>query len=184
MSPAGQVSERLRFLQIDTTTSSDLLEFRPVLTAGIDEILGRFYTYVKQQPNLSKLFGSDQNIERVRATQKAHWLALFEGRFDDAYVERVRRIGKAHERMNLEPRWYIGGYCFALNEIMSLALRHYRRKPERRASVTQSINRAVLLDMDLAISVYIDEGKLSFTRQLNTLAGEFDSTVKKVVESV
>jgi methyl-accepting chemotaxis protein len=63
-------------------------------------------------------------------------------------------------------------------------VRHYRRKPERLAAVLQSINKAVLLDMDFAISIYIEEGKATFSRQLHTLADDLESTVKKVVDAV
>ena len=30
-------------------------------------------------------------------------------------VDSVRRIGAAHNRLGLEPQWYIGGYAFITN---------------------------------------------------------------------
>lgn len=50
------------------------------------------------------MFGGDANIARARSAQATHWLGIFEGKFDDRYVERARRIGKTHEGIGLEQR--------------------------------------------------------------------------------
>ncbi|WP_439375687.1 protoglobin domain-containing protein [Bradyrhizobium sp. PMVTL-01] len=34
---------------------------------------------------------------------------LFSGRFDEEHIRGVRNIGLAHNKIGLEPRWYIGG---------------------------------------------------------------------------
>ncbi|MGO8919215.1 MAG: protoglobin domain-containing protein [Stellaceae bacterium] len=184
MSQETYKEERLRFLNIDDSTRAALAEFRPVLEQNVQQVLGKFYDHVARYPKLVAMFGGQSNIARARAAQAVHWLGIFEGKFDDAYVERVRRIGKTHEKIGLEPRWYIGGYSLAMGELMSLAVQQYRRKPEKLAAVLQSMVKALFLDMDYAISIYIEEGKVNFQKQLNTLAESFESSVKGVVEQV
>lgn len=97
--------ERLRFLRIDAEARGALAEFRPVLEQNIQKVLGKFYDHVGGFANLVAVFGGESGIARARAAQAVHWLGIFEGKFDDAYVERVRRIGKAHEKIGLELRW-------------------------------------------------------------------------------
>jgi methyl-accepting chemotaxis protein len=176
--------ERLNFLKIDSTTSACLAEFRPKIADAVDGVLGRFYDHVERLPNLAALFTSPAIKSHARDAQKSHWLSMFEGKFDEAYVERVQRIGKTHERIGLEPRWYIGGYAMALAELMAVAVNTYRKKPEKLVAVQQAMIKVILLDMDYAISVYIDEGKKNFNDKLNTLADSLETSVKAVADKV
>src|SRR5690606_15380176 len=83
-----------------------------------------------------------------------HWAKLFSGRFDADYFESVRRIGSVHNRIGLEPRWYIGGYNYILARLAELVVRRHRFSARRQADVLKAVTTAVMLDMDVAISVY------------------------------
>ena len=174
---------RLGFLSIDDATRNALREFQPLLAPDIDAILEAFYQHMNRTPDLAKVFAG-HSIEHARRMQKAHWLNnVFSGRYDEEYFQQVTRIGQAHARIGLEPRWYMAGYCLVLNRLVQLATRHYRKKPERLAQVVAAINQAVFLDMDLAISVYIEATKHK-ARALNIRADEFESQVSGMVNMV
>jgi methyl-accepting chemotaxis protein len=185
MSLDSNRDERLRFLEVDNATRAALAEFRPILEQNIQTVLGKFYGHIGRYPDLMAMFGGEAGITRARTAQADHWLAMFKGSFDDAYVERARRIGRAHERIGLKPQWYIGGYAFAMQELMALAVARYRRKPDALVACLQAIVKALLLDMDYAISVYIEVDKLNMQRQqFNALAGTFEKSVQTVVDDV
>jgi methyl-accepting chemotaxis protein len=105
-----------------------------------------------RQPQLSKLIGTQQS--RLVAAQMQHWGRLFSGSFDESYVEGIRRIGLVHNKIGLEPRWYIGGYAFLVNELIGALSKKYRFKGAALARKLSVVNRVVMLDMDFAISVY------------------------------
>ncbi|MFA7430552.1 MAG: globin-coupled sensor protein [Rhodospirillaceae bacterium] len=176
---------RLSFLQIDEPTKAALREFRVVLEPHIDSILEQFYGYVKQYPQIATLFTSGPSMDHARRMQRQHWMTnVFNGDFGDAYIEQVTIIGRTHERVGLEPRWYIGAYCFTLNKLVGLIQHHYRKKPERAAQVVQAVNKALLLDMDLAISVYIQTARETAAKTLSEHAGVFENEVHGMVEIV
>jgi len=180
----ANTAERLEFLNVDQATRAALVEFRPVLEQHVQAVLGKFYDHLMRYSDLVKMFGGEANIARARGAQANHWLGIFEGKFDPAYVERVRRIGKTHERIGLEPRWYIGGYALAMGELMAIAVKHYEGQPDKLTQALQSMVKALFLDMDFAISIYIEEGKINFAKQLNALADGFEASVKGVVQTV
>lgn len=97
------------------------------------------------------MIGSD--IPRLKTAQGSHWARLFNGRFDHEYMQGVRTIGLIHNKIGLEPRWCIGGYNFVLSQLSTLAVRRYRWKPNHLSAVLTALNSAVMLDMDIAISV-------------------------------
>ncbi|MBI1208123.1 MAG: chemotaxis protein [Azospirillum sp.] len=180
------IDERLAFLKIDEQTKANLREFNQVLTPKIDSYLDEFYDYLRTHRATATLLNSPERVAHARARQKQHWLRnVFSGVFDETYMHQVRAIGTAHQRIGMEPRWYLGAYCLMLNKLVELAVSHYRRKPERLAQVLQSINKAVTLDMDLATSVYADLNVAALiTKELGGTAERFEREVKGVVQAV
>jgi chromosome segregation ATPase len=143
---------RLKFMSIDVETSRLLAGFWPAVEPVLPALLDDFYRHVTQIPELAKMLGTD--VARLKQMQGAHWGKLLSGRFDDAYFASVRTIGLVHERIGLEPRWYIGGYNFVLGRLTALAVKAHRWSPTKAATLVAAVNGAVLLDMDIAISVY------------------------------
>lgn len=176
---------RIRFMEITPETGALLRGFWKVVEPELSTILDAFYKHVGAVPSLAKMVG-DQ-IPRLKAAQKAHWERLFSGRFDDAYVNGVRTIGMTHNRIGLEPRWYIGGYNLVLTRLIQLAIRTYRFSPKKLAAVAAAVNSAVMLDMDFAISVY-QEAMLNERQKrqdgVNGAIQDFDSTMKTVLQTI
>ena len=176
--------DRLRFLKLDDQAGAAAKQFLPVLEAELPAILERFYGHLMQYPELKGLFDKLGGSARAKAAQAQHWRALFGGPLDNRFFEQSRQIGKAHERHAIEPRWYLGGYCMVLNEIVALAIRTYRRRPEELQRVLEAVNKVVFLDADIAISVYIEEAWATFHRRLGELADTFQASVSEVVKVV
>ncbi len=156
MSQQNGLADKLDFLRLDDAACDRLRDFRPAVEAEMDGLLERFYAHVTARPNLAGMLGSDGNIARVKGAQKAHWLGLFEGRFDSHYADRVTRIGEAHFKNDLDQSWYMGGYCFALDEVVGIALARHADDPQAAREVIAAVLKAVFLDMDMALGVYHD----------------------------
>ncbi|MEQ9143725.1 MAG: globin-coupled sensor protein [Parvibaculaceae bacterium] len=179
------IAQRIEFAGIGEEDSEALRTFAPVLEEHIDALLDAFYAHVTAVPQLKALFRDAAHVEMGRAAQKRHWLDnIFTGRFDDQYVRSVTAVGQAHARIGLEPRWYIGAYCFVLTGLQRLAGETYADDRDQENRVTAAINKAVFLDMDLAISVYIDAARDRTRKILNEHAEHFETNVKQVVTSV
>lgn len=176
---------RLSFMKIDVQTTELLSEFRGVLAENIENILDAFYSHAATVPVLAAKFDSPQHMARARNAQKVHWLdGVFSGRFDDNYFASATRIGQTHERIELEPRWYLAGYQLAMSAIHKLVVKKYKGNPDKAGSVIEAVNKAIMLDMDLAISIYIQTAKDNAEKQLNDHANDFEGTVKAMVESL
>jgi methyl-accepting chemotaxis protein len=178
------LNERLRFIDFREADSAALRAIRPTIEANIQKVLTKFYGHIENYPNLMSMFHGQMGVDHARTEQAKHWLTMFHGSFDDAYVGRVQRIGRTHERIGLEPRWYIAGYALAMGELMGLLFEMYRKKPAEGTVAAKALIKAIMLDMDYAISIYIEEGKANFTTKLHGLADNFEGSVLKVVDGV
>jgi methyl-accepting chemotaxis protein len=151
---------RLAFLRIDDATRARLQALRPTVSAGLEATVGAFYAHVGTQPQLAALLGGDERIARLRGAQQAHWDSLFAAHFDSAYFERAVAVGLAHERIGLDPRWYLGGYCLIIERLAAAIVRRHRGKPALALDLAAML-RAAFLDMDLSISTYVRLGEAS-----------------------
>ena len=179
------LAERLRFMQVDDATRSTLREFWQIVQPALPGILDAFYGHVTGVPHLARLVGND--VPRLKSAQGGHWQRLFEARFDDAYFNGVRTIGKVHNKIGLEPRWYIGAYALVLRRLTEVAAKAYRRKPDQFAAAVSATTTAVLLDMDIAISVYQEELLADRARrqgEVMAAIADFDRDSAQMLETI
>ncbi|QQR69308.1 MAG: globin-coupled sensor protein [Alphaproteobacteria bacterium] len=177
---------RLRFMRLDDKATSQLRETWPKLEPKIQGILEEFYRHLMGFDALSKMLGGPDNVKRLIGAQSQHWRALFSAQFDDAFMDRVTRIGQAHQRIGLEPRWYIGGYSLVLERLLA-ALSAVESNEERRRDISGAITRAVFLDMDLSISVYQFaeiEAREKRSSKVEEILGNFDHIVGGIMQTV
>ena len=180
MNANSSMAARLSFNQIDDETRRLLREFKGFLIAELAGVLDAFYAHVIKFPETAAFFKSREMMAGARDAQLRHWQTILDANFDTAYEASIKRIGETHHRIGLDPRWYIGGYNALLDGLMqAIAARmpqspqggaDWRGKgpaPDRRAALQSAVLKAAMLDMDLAISVYLDAGR----REMNALAG-------------
>jgi methyl-accepting chemotaxis protein len=176
---------RIRFMRIDARTGELLREFWKIVEPALPEILEDFYRHLTAEPQLARMIGN-QTL-RLKAAQGSHWARLFNGRFDHDYMQGVRTIGLIHNRIGLEPRWYIGGYNFVMSKLAALAVRRYRWRPDHLLQVLTALNCAVMLDMDIAISVYQESMLADRQKQQDKITAgilDFDSQMKNVLSTL
>jgi methyl-accepting chemotaxis protein len=138
------------------------------------------------------MFGGTSHMDHAKSMQLRHWLTIAQGEFSTEYVESVRRIGRTHARIGLEPRWYIGGYAFITDRLAALIATRFAPKGlfgreaalKRQTSLTGAILKAVMLDMDFAISIYLEEGEAAKKQAMAQVAESFEAKVAGVVETV
>lgn len=190
MTHSAILRERISLIQINTETKAAIEDFLPDLEAALPGILDRFYAHIIQFANLKAMFRDQSRMDYAKSAQGAHWMRLFSVKFDDDYAQSVRRIGLIHSKIGLEPSWYIGAYAFVMSALYDVVAHKYqsRLSPEKAARKTaallRALNQCVMLDMDMAISIYLEENKRTYDERISAIAVDFDSAVGSVVEGI
>ena len=95
-------------------------------------------------------------------------------------------LGKTHAKLGLDPRWYIGGYAMATAEIHKLVVENISRGWGQNASrdnardLVEALDKVILLDIDLAISTYLEEQASNYRTRLDDLAGVFSQSIADI----
>jgi methyl-accepting chemotaxis protein len=195
MSDSHDLQDRLSFFEIDDDTRAALRAFLPISNKVMPDVLGKFYAHLAKRPEMMKLFGSEPTriramIDHARDSQAKHWATLFAGKFDAEYLASARRVGLTHSRIGLHPGWYIGAYAFATNQLYATIAHTYtsRLNPgaaqDKTANMLRAVNQAMMLDMNITVSVFMEENKNGYEKKLAELASGFEVTIKRVVEAI
>jgi methyl-accepting chemotaxis protein len=174
LSALPDVSKRLSFMDLGQAERGEISALGDLLARELPKALDKFYTKIKSTPETASFFSSDSHVSGAKKAQLGHWSNIARGDFSEDYAGKVRKIGMVHARIGLEPQWYIGGYALLLDHLIKAAIeenfpkgRIFSKRPveaDELGGMLGSLAKAVLLDMDLAISVYIDQKEQAVQR--------------------
>lgn len=159
----------MKFMGLDDKSSELIQTLKPIVEKELPIGLDKFYDQLRVTPEVSKFFSSEDHIRTAKSAQEGHWGSISSGRFDSKYVSQVRTIGSVHARIGLEPQWYIGGYALIVEHLIKSVVDELwprgflsgksKMDKDDFGGALSSLIKAVLLDMDLAISVYLEEAE-------------------------
>lgn len=183
------ISERLRFNCIDTDTATALRSAKSFILGELPAILDRFYDHVARFPQTNAFFKNREHMMHAKKMQIEHWARILDGRFDESYEASVNKIGQVHNKLGLEPRWYIGGYNALVTGLVAAIDRmptklFDRSAGKQKAAIQAAVIKAAMLDMDLAISVYIEEGRRDRRAVLDRLGNDFQQMIGSVADAI
>ena len=157
------LKERLDFIGIDNEARERLRSLKGVIAGSVGAALDTFYSKVRATPQTMRFFSDESHVQGAKKRQESHWDLIANAEFDARYVGGVSAVGKAHARLGLEPRWYIGGYALIVEQLVGAVMKERwpsafgRKHAGRIAGEVSTVVKAAMLDMDYAISIYLDE---------------------------
>jgi methyl-accepting chemotaxis protein len=184
-------SARIGYVGLDDGSAALLREIKPVLIAALPDILERFYKATLAIPELDAKFAGPDRVRFAKDSQLKHWAHLFDGRFDDKYRESAVRIGHVHHRIGLTPSWYLAGYGHLLGELLAVVAAKggglaagLTGAQRRTAQIQEAVARAVMIDIDLALSSYWDAMMRERQQDVESMIEQINRQVIETVGSV
>lgn len=181
------LEERLAFLGWSETDLRVLAALEPSLEHHADRFVAAFYRHLLSFEGTRELLRSPEVKERLLSKQKEYVLSLGATPIDDAYCEERLRIGRVHERIGLEPRWYLGAYSLYFSLLAPAVTELHHEDPTAASNALVSLVKRLVLDAELAIEAYnvAHEAKLThLNRELaeasRNLAREQRATEKEL----
>lgn len=119
-----------------------------------DEIVDAFYEHLLAFDELRPLLADPSTVKRLKGSQRAYLISLTSGSYDAVYAEGRRAIGRMHDRIGLEPQWYLGTYGLYIDLLMPHVHAHYRSHPGRATRAGVALTKLLILDMQLVLDAY------------------------------
>ncbi|MFJ7921871.1 protoglobin domain-containing protein [Lysinibacillus fusiformis] len=83
---------------------------KPYVERNVVEVVAAFYHAIESVPALREVIQRHSSSERLRQTLRHHIIEMFEGRIDESFLEKRRRVAKMHVKINLYPKWYLAAF--------------------------------------------------------------------------
>ncbi len=150
------ILQRKKFLEFSDADVGMLREIHSYLEdKSIDEFfIDSFYQHLYSFPALQKLLPDESTIKRLKAVQRQYFMRLTAGDYGDDYVLDRLRVGYAHQRVGLEPKWYTGAYRKYLSSLQPILHEMYGHDHVKFMAACDALLKVVFLDMELALDTY------------------------------
>jgi hypothetical protein len=176
------LTQRLQYLGFGETDVAALRTGWPLLAPHLPALLDGFYAFMDQYPNLARHFNPDL-IRFAKGAQAAHWeKSCLHGPNQD-YIQRVIRIGTAHEKIGLEPQWFIGAYLYIMQQVKRKMGRGGLRGGAVGAFLV-AFEKLVFLDLDCILTVYNQLLMKTFDRRVGEPVQSIASAARELEETL
>jgi diguanylate cyclase (GGDEF)-like protein/PAS domain S-box-containing protein len=166
---AQEIATRKTFLELGDADLAALAAVHALTDADGDAFSKDFYDHLLCYDELRALLRDGAAVERLRQAQTAYFRTLSGGDYGTDYVHDRLRVGMAHERIGLAPKWYIGAYRKFLSNLVALLARRLGDDPARFAAAWDAVLKVVCFDMGLALDTYVHAGQRSILQYQNYL---------------
>ena len=151
---ASEFDTRKAFLEFGEGDARRLAEMNAELGAARGRFVDQFYAHLLRFEETRVLIADPATLERVKRMQGLYFDRLFAGDYGQDYGEDRLRVGVAHHRIGLEPKWYMGAYALYLRLLLPEVRRVTEGDWDRALPVLEAILKVVFLDMGIAIDTY------------------------------
>jgi signal transduction histidine kinase len=176
-----EIQQRLGYLNLTGADAELLTALRPILERHAASLVSAFYRQLLSFALTRELLRDPGVKERLLVKQREYLLSLAKPTFDEAYLLQRRRIGEVHQRIGLEPRWYLGAYALYLSLLTPVIFDNFASEPERAMRTLIALQKLLMLDAQIALEAYIadhESGLTYLTHELEAqsqrLAHEFE----------
>jgi signal transduction histidine kinase len=179
MDEPADLEQRLAFLGFGDEDREALASLRPLLEKHAEGFVEAFYRHLLSFEQTRALLSDPAVKARVFESQRQYLLSLANPALDRAYVEERARIGETHERLRLEPRWYLGAYALYLGLLIPMIFENQRGDLVAAERTLGALIKLLMLDAQIAMEAYIGRRE----RELEYLTRELASSSRELERS-
>ena len=152
---SAEVAQRKAFLEFGEKDVARLKELHALLAGQASFFVEAFYAHLLAFEETRHLIQDDAKLEGLKKTQAAYFDQLTAGEYDAAYIQNRIRVGVAHQRVGLDPKWYLGAYNKYLVLLLPRLGSLLGNDAGKTLETTLALLRIIFLDMGIAIDTYI-----------------------------
>ena len=150
-----QAERRKLFLEFGEGDAALLRELRDRLASEPADFVDAFYEHLVGFDETQDLLREPEVLARLKRAQARYFDRLLAGTYDWDYFADRLRVGVTHQRVGLDPQWYLGAYSKYLCGLLPVVWRLMDGDVDRALATFRALVRVISLDMGLAIDTYI-----------------------------
>jgi signal transduction histidine kinase len=166
-SESTDLSRRLAFLELDESDRARLRELGCRLGPSVTRFVDVFYRHLFRFEETARFLRDPDLVARLKEAQRQHLESMLQADWGDEYVARRYRVGEVHAQVGINPQTFLGAY----NQYMQFCLRELSTQCDRPlaefADQVGSLQKAVFLDIGLALEAYFTQATQALRQALD-----------------
>jgi diguanylate cyclase (GGDEF)-like protein len=183
----AQTREYNYVLQISEDERRILASYHQVLAQGTARFAQVYYNYLFDNPATADVLYAYEraggHIGDLVRSHLAHLVDLLRGPADEAWSERLDRIGEHHQEQGVRPVWMLGGYRLFLNHLLELIAADPGISLPDRDRLNAILVKLVLRDFGMASEAYWQYGADKLQDERNELQ-DYRERVEDLLECI
>ncbi|MBO8156850.1 MAG: globin-coupled sensor protein [Bacillaceae bacterium] len=194
----SRISEKIEMIRFTQEDLRLIKSLEPLVKEHVDYLVKEFYDTILNVGELKEIIEEHSSVDRLSQTLKRHLIEMFNGKIDDSYMLKRRRVAMVHYKIGLQPAWYMGAFQNLQNSILNLLCDYVTNKEELR-QISLSLTKLLSLEQQLVLEAYekenienmqrqFEDGKnhlkekmLEISENLVALAQEMNSSVESLI---
>ncbi len=146
----------------------NLLKLKDIANDYSDRFINEFYDYLNLFKDKDKYLSTDKIKENHKNYLKNWFLSLFEGKYDNVYLNKLYDIGKTHRRINL-PNHYVNAAINFVRVFCEKMIIENFHENDTQMKLLESVNKILDINLDIITESYKERepyNYLSFPKTL------------------
>ncbi|MHB1286639.1 MAG: protoglobin domain-containing protein [Leptospirales bacterium] len=184
---ATQIARALGISPEELETRKRFLNFTPEqarLLEGLVETFQReappfvasLHDRLAQHPKAREILEKAPSPLWLQNRHIEYFTEMAEGKYDFDYALNRISVGLAHQKIGMEPKWFLGSFSLFLEWIIPRILEHETSPPKTNIAALMAVIKLSFLDISLALDAYFQADR----SMLDLLSRVFDTDVEVV----
>lgn len=170
LSEGSDLQKQVQMIGLTTEDLSVIKSLQPLVKQHIRAIVTQFYKTLEYEPSLMQIIRDNSSVERLKKTLTRHVIEMFNGVVDQSYFEQRYKIAIIHQRIGLEPKWYLCAFQDLLLTLISLIDQAFESKNDLSTAI-QAVSKILSFEKQIVLEAYENEN-------MKRLAQEGDKQAK------
>ncbi len=137
---------------------ANLVSLKDLVKNNVNDFVEEVHDFISKFDIYAKFLPDEEIKARHKEKLKLWFLDLFEGKYNQEYLRRVKKIGEVHAQIGLPSHYVNATMSFIRSYLHSLVLGHIDVL-HRQEELKRSIDKILDINLDIMTSSYIDENQ-------------------------
>jgi len=151
--PHSDFRDQLKLINLTEEDLKIAKLLQPIISGNIQTIVDKFYSTITDLPLLQSIIMENSTIDRLKNTLTRHIEELFDGKINEAFIDKRITIAHMHVKIGLEPKWYLSSFQCLFDEILTVIADHLQNREELLQAI-RVINKLLVLEQQLVLEAY------------------------------
>jgi chemotaxis family two-component system sensor kinase Cph1 len=172
-----EIASRKAFLGIDERDEQALKALHEALQGDYGDFVDGFYAHLRAFEETRNFLQDASLVERLKQKQTDYFARLTAGDYGLDYVLNRLQVGVTHQRIGLQPKWYVGAHGRYLAWLLPRIADYLGNDTRQCLATCLALFKIILLDIELAGEAYFHREH----EMLRLLAKSFENNVEGIV---